>query len=161
MEEWALAQGEKAMATTIRKLEPRDEARWRELWEGYRTFYEQPPNEAVTRHTWQRLLDPGAPVHCAVAEVPGSGVVGIAHYIPHESTATLTPICVLQDLFVDPKSRSHGVGASLIEWLMGEAKAQGWARVYWHTRENNYRARGLYDKYATSGFLRYVADFTP
>jgi GNAT superfamily N-acetyltransferase len=157
MEEWALAQGEMAMATTIRKLETRDEARWRELWEGYRTFYEQAPNEAVTRHLWSRLMD-GSSVRGVLAEVPGSGTVGIAHYIPHESTATLTPICVLQDLFVDPASRTRGVGASLIEWLIAEAKSQGWARVYWHTRENNYRARGLYDKYAKSGFLRYVAD---
>lgn len=146
------------MPVAIRRLDHSDHDRWRVLWEGYRTFYEQPPNEPVTRHTWERLMDPASPVKCVVAEVPGAGVVGIAHYIPHESTATLTPICVLQDLFVDPASRTKGVGASLIEWLLAEAKARGWARVYWHTRENNYRARALYDKYAKHGFLRYVAD---
>lgn len=36
-------------------------------------------------------------------------------------------------------------------------KAQGWSRLYWNTKENNYRARALYDSYAPhSGFVRYV-----
>jgi len=36
-------------------------------------------------------------------------------------------------------------------------KSRGWARLYWATRETNYRARGLYDKFTPhSGFLRYV-----
>ena len=33
------------------------------------------------------------------------------------------------------------------------------SRLYWHTKETNYRARALYDKYNRhSGFLRYVVD---
>ena len=45
----------------------------------------------------------------------------------------------------------------LIDWLVEEMKLQGWSRLYWNTKENNYRARGLYDKYTPhSGFLRYV-----
>ena len=45
----------------------------------------------------------------------------------------------------------------MIDWLVAEMKAQGWSRLYWNTKENNYRARGLYDKYTPhSGFLRYV-----
>jgi hypothetical protein len=46
---------------------------------------------------------------------------------------------------------------ALIDCLVTEMKTQGWSSLYWNTRENNYRARGLYDKYTThSGFLRYV-----
>jgi hypothetical protein len=38
-------------------------------------------------------------------------------------------------------------------------RRQNWSRLYWNTKENNYRARGLYDKYAPhSGFVRYVID---
>ena len=49
------------------------------------------------------------------------------------------------------------MGQQLIDWLVAEMTGQGWSRLYWHTRENNYRARGLYDKYTPhSGFLRYV-----
>jgi GNAT superfamily N-acetyltransferase len=141
----------------IRRAEQRDQQRWRELWDGYTRFYEREPREEQTRYTWQRIMDPASPIHCVVAEVEGSGVVGIAIYIVHENTSTMTPVCYLQDLFVDPAVRAGGVGASLIDWLVAESKSQGWSRVYWNTRENNYRARGLYDKYTPhSGFLRYV-----
>jgi ribosomal protein S18 acetylase RimI-like enzyme len=53
--------------------------------------------------------------------------------------------------------RGQGVGKQLIDWLVGEMKAHRWARLYWGTRETNYRARALYDQYTPhSGFLRYV-----
>jgi len=147
------------MTVTIRKIEARDEIRWRELWEGYCRFYERELSEGKTRHTWARIMDSASPVHAIVAERAGEGVTGMAIYIIHENTWTLTPVCYLQDLFVDPKRRAAGVGRQLLDWLLAESKAQGWSRLYWHTRENNYRARGLYDKYTPhSGFLRYVVD---
>jgi len=56
-------------------------------------------------------------------------------------------------------SASPGVGQLLIDELMAEMRAQRWSRVYRATRENNYRARRLYDKHAQhSGFLRYVIE---
>ncbi len=94
-----------------------------------------------------------------MAECAGDGVIGMANYIIHENTWTLTPVCYLQDLYVDPGARAAGVGKQLIDWLVAETKGQGWSRLYWNTKENNYRARGLYDKYTPhSGFLRYVVD---
>ena len=145
------------MTVTIRKIEARDEARWRTLWDGYCRFYERELNEAVTRHTWARILDPAAPVYAIVAERAGEGVIGMANYVIHENTWTLTPVCYLEDLFVDPSKRAAGVGKALIDWLLAQMKAQRWSRLYWNTRENNYRARGLYDKYTPhSGFVRYV-----
>jgi ribosomal protein S18 acetylase RimI-like enzyme len=145
------------MSVAIRRIEARDEPRWRELWDGYCRFYEREPSEPLTRHTWARIMDASSPVHAIVAEREGSGVVGMANYLIHETTLALTPVCYLQDLFVDPACRAGGVGKQLIDWLWNETVAQGWSRLYWHTRETNYRARGLYDKYAPhSGFLRYV-----
>ncbi|HET7730171.1 MAG TPA: GNAT family N-acetyltransferase [Usitatibacter sp.] len=156
------------MTLTVRPIEPRDEPRWRELWDGYNRFYGREPAEPQTRHTWSRIMDPAAPIHALVAEVddaflpPGGGpgrgsIVGIANYVIHESTLTLTPVCYLQDLYVDPEVRGSGIGKALIDWLVAEMKARNWSRLYWGTRETNYRARGLYDKYTPhSGFLRYV-----
>lgn len=151
----------------IRKIVARDEPRWRELFDGYTRFYEREPVESITRHTWALLMDASSPVHAIVAErsdsstagrdAPRTGVIGIANYIIHETTSAPAPVCYLQDLFVDPAARAVGVGKQLIDWLVAEMAAQGWSRLYWHTRENNYRARGLYDKYTPhSGFVRYV-----
>ena len=143
------------MTLAIRKIEPRDEPHWRELWDAYTRFYEREPSEALTRYTWSRIMDAASPIHAIVAEAEGDGVVGIANYFIHENTSALTPACCLQDLFVE--TRGVGVGQLLIDWLVAEMKAQNWSRLYWHTKENNYRARGLYDKYTPhSGFLRYV-----
>jgi len=147
------------MTVTIRKIEARDEPRWRELWDGYCLFYERELSAPITRYTWRRIMDPASPVHAIVAERAGDGVIGMANYIIHENTWTLTPVCYLEDLFVDPARRAGGVGGQLIDWLLAECEAQGWSRLYWNTRENNYRARGLYDQYTPhSGFLRYVVN---
>jgi len=140
----------------IRMAEARDEPRWRELWDGYTRFYEREPNETITRHTWARILDANSSVQAIVAEDDGGRVIGIANYLTHENTSTLAPVCYLQDLFVDPQVRASGTGKAMIDWLIAEMKRQGWARLYWATKETNYRARGLYDKYTPhSGFLRY------
>jgi len=145
------------MTVTLRKIEVRDEARWRELWDKYLQFYKSELPDAVTRHTWARIMDPQSCVDAIVAEQPGNGVICMAHYLTHESTWTQTPVCYLEDLFVDPPMRAAGVGQLMIDWLVAQMKAQGWSSLYWHTSENNYRARGLYDKFSPhSGFVRYV-----
>jgi GNAT superfamily N-acetyltransferase len=141
----------------VRTAEPRDEARWRELFDGYCAFYKRKPDEALTRYTWTRILDRASPVHAIVADDAKHGVIGIANYVVHEHTLGLTPACYLGDLFVDPAQRAAGVGEQLIAWLRDEMKKQGWTRLYWHTRLNNYRARGLYDKFTPhSDFVRYT-----
>lgn len=142
----------------IRKAEARDENAWRVLWDEYNRFYGREPREQVTRYTWKRIHDPASPVHALVAE-KGARVVGIAHYVIHENTSQMLPSCFLQDMIVAEEARGAGVGCRLIEWLLAEMKAQGWSRVYWNTKENNYRARMLYDKFTPhSGFVRYVVN---
>jgi GNAT superfamily N-acetyltransferase len=145
------------MSVTVRPVQAGDEARWRQLWDGYCRFYERDLSEPITRHTWARIINPQSPVYGIVADAQRVGVIGMGNYILHENTWSLTPVCYLEDLFVDPAHRAGGVGAALIDWLRAEMVRNRWSRIYWHTRENNYRARGLYDKYTPhSGFVRYV-----
>ena len=145
------------MNLTIRAIEQHDEQRWRELWDAYSRFYEMEPSGHITRHTWNRLMDPLCPVFSVVAvDVSASVVIGFANYVLHENTSTIKPVCYLEDLFVTPDKRAAGVGHCLIDWLVAQMRVHGWARLYWHTREKNYRARGLYDKYTQrSDFVRY------
>src|SRR4051812_37116766 len=98
----------------VRRAAPRDEARWRELFDGYCLFYKRNPSEPLTRHTWARIMDEASPVHAIVAEDPKDGVVAIANYVMHEHTLGLTPACYLGDLFVEPARRAAGVGEQLI-----------------------------------------------
>ena len=145
------------MALTVRPAERHDEMRWRELFDGYCIFYKRTPSETLSTYTWSRIMDSAVPVHAIVAEDSSKGVIGIANYLIHEHTLGLTPACYLADLFVDPAQRANGVGKQLIDWLVNQMKLRRWSRLYWHTRLNNYRARGLYDKFTPhSDFVRYT-----
>ena len=141
----------------VRPAVQQDETRWRALFEGYCVFYKRTPSEPLTSHTWSRIVDSQVPVYAIVAEDDADGVIGIANYLIHEHTLGLTPACYLADLFVDPAQRAAGVGKQLMDWLLDEMKRHRWSRLYWHTRLNNYRARGLYDKFTShSDFVRYT-----
>ena len=64
--------------------------------------------------------------------------------------------CYLEDLFVDPAARGHGIGEALIQDLIDIGRERGWSRLYWHTRASNEAARRLYDKFVhADDFVRY------
>jgi GNAT superfamily N-acetyltransferase len=141
---------------TIRAALPGDEKSWRGLWSGYCNFYDTVLAPEVTDRTWQRILDPESAVMCLIAEVEGQ-VYGFALCVVHEATWETQPVCYLEDLYVTPSARGHGIGGALIEWLRHAMRAEGWARLYWMTREDNTAARRLYDRHASAdGFVRYV-----
>jgi hypothetical protein len=94
------------MVIDIREVRPHDKAEWLQLWEGYTHFYGSPQPEEVTECTWQRMLDVNSPVLGRVAVVNDT-VVGFAICILHEGTWVTTPICYLEDLFVDPAFRTR------------------------------------------------------
>ena len=144
------------MPLTIRAARPSDEKSWRDLWSGYCNFYGTVLAPEVTDRTWQRVLDPESAVMCLIAEVEGQ-VYGFAHCVVHEATWETQPVCYLEDLYVLPSARGHGIGGALIDWLRHAMRAEGWARLYWMTREDNTAARRLYDRHAsTDGFVRYA-----
>jgi len=141
---------------TIRAALPSDEAAWRQLWRGYCDFYRVQLAEDVTDRTWKRILDPDSQIMCIVAEVGGQ-VYGFANCVVHENTFETQAVCYLEDLFVSPGARGHGIGTALLEWLRNSMRAEGWARLYWVTRSDNHAARRLYDRFARAdGFVRYV-----
>jgi GNAT superfamily N-acetyltransferase len=140
----------------VRAATAADEPRWRELWAGYNAFYEAKVPESTTQATWRRILDPAAPMVGRVATVEGRAV-GFSNSVLHESTWAVTPVCYLEDLFVDPAMRGSGVGRLLLQDLVVLARQHGWPTLYWHTRGNNSTARRLYDTFTPADdFVRYV-----
>lgn len=139
---------------TIRPMKKSDEAAWRQLWAGYVEFYRATVSAEITAHTWKRILDPASPVSGHVAVIDGE-VAGFEIHVLHEATWTKTPVCYLEDLYVDPRWRGRGLGRALIARLVGEGKREGWSRLYWHTESGN-PARNLYDEFvAADDFVRY------
>ncbi len=135
--------------------EPDYEA-WQRLSQGYNDFYETVWPDEVYRRVWRRLLA-GQDMHALGARLDGK-LIGIAHYLFHVHVWR-GDVCYLQDLFVDETVRGKGAARALIEAVAAAARERGAARYYWQTKQDNARARALYDKVARfSGFIRY--DFT-
>ena len=140
----------------VRPARPDDERAWRVLWDGYCEFYEAEVPPEVTAATWRRLLEPEEPMEGLVAERDGE-VVGFVNCVLHLTTWGTADACYLEDLFVSPAARGSGAGRALIEAVVERAKSRGWDKVYWHTREDNSRARALYDSFTQADdFVRYV-----
>jgi len=143
------------MTLTIRDAVPEDEADWRKLWAGYLAFYKTELAEEVTAFTWARILDAASRASMRVAVEDGR-MLGFAIHHYHDSTWDIAPEGYLEDLFVDETTRGKGVGRALIDDLIVISKRHGWRGIYWHTDQDNERARKLYDSYVPSdGHIRY------
>lgn len=140
---------------TIRDVEPEDAAAWRALWQGYLDFYNVTLAPEVTAKTWARILDPDNRLNCRLA-LQGGTLTGFAVWHHHVASWSDRDDCYLEDLFVAPDARGHGIGRALIDDLAALARARGFGRFYWHTDQDNTRARALYDTYAQAdGHVRY------
>ncbi|MDZ4094071.1 MAG: GNAT family N-acetyltransferase [Paracoccaceae bacterium] len=143
------------MGVSIATASLGDEAEWRGLWAAYLEFYQVELSSQVTDRTWARILDPASPLVARLARVDGV-MRGFALHHHHASTWVAGDDCYLEDLFVSDSARGHGLGRALIDDLIGIARAQGFHRLYWHTDEDNTRARALYDSYMPyDGHVRY------
>jgi GNAT superfamily N-acetyltransferase len=149
----------------VRGIDRADFAQWRSLWQQYLrpttqersppAFYLQPPPGKVADATFERLVDPARQPHALVA-VNGDRLIGFAHYLFHPSTWSLTQLCYLEDLFVEPAMRRAGVGSALIRGLYAAANQANACAVYWLTHESNIAARPLFETLARpTGFIRY------
>jgi GNAT superfamily N-acetyltransferase len=134
---------------TISPPRPDDYPDWRRLFEGYATFYKRPMNDAIAKRVWGWLLDPQHVFEGLVARTGDDRVVGLAHFraMPRSLTGTIGGF--LDDLFVDPNLRGQRVADRLIEAMTSIARQRGWSLIRWQTADNNYRARGVYDRLAT------------
>ena len=82
-------------------------------------------------------------------------LVGITHYFFHPFI-WYGQACYLQDLFTAEAARGQGAARALIEAVAAEAREKNATRLYWMTKEDNARARLLYDKLASfGGFIKY------
>ena len=130
----------------IRPAQPADSEAWLALWRGYCTALDGTVSDTITQGVWRRIVMPEEATWCLLACRAEGEPVGFANYILHPHTWSLQPVCYLEDLFVAPEVRGSGAGRLLIEQLVSLGKQHGWRRIYWHTHEDNHRARALYDR---------------
>jgi GNAT superfamily N-acetyltransferase len=131
----------------IRAVRASDKAEWAALYAGYAAFYKVEQTEAMRETVWDWLMDSAHGTEGLVAEIDGA-LVGLAHFRPYARPLSASVGGFLDDLFVGPAARGSGAAEALITALGDLGRARGWTVIRWITAEDNYRARGLYDRLA-------------
>jgi GNAT superfamily N-acetyltransferase len=93
------------------------------LFDGYRQFYKQPADPEAGRQFLAERLDNDESV-IFLALVDGQPA-GFTQLYPSFSSVSLRRLWILNDLFVAPAARGHGVGAALL------TRARAWAEETW------------------------------
>ena len=114
----------------VRALGPADKAAWRGLWGGYQQHFGGCVPEDVCDRTWAQLLDETVPLHGLLAEV-NAKPCGLVHYSITPFAWTASPVCFLQDLFVEEGGRGSGAGRALVQAVYQRAEAAGASNVFW------------------------------
>lgn len=99
----------------------------------------------VTKTNLQRYGFEQTPYfHVELAENQ-NGVIGYALYSYGYSGHQGTPFLYIDDLYVKPSERGHGIGSSLLKQLAQYAKEVGCCRMEWHVFDWNDGAVSFYE----------------
>jgi len=131
----------------IRKIKLKDKEQWEKLYKDYADFYKVKMNNKILQKVWSWLHDKNHEIEGLVYEINGN-IVGLAHYRRMPRPLKGKDIGFLDDLFVSPKFRGQKIGEQILSELKKISKSKGWNLVRWITRDDNLRAKSLYDRVA-------------
>ena len=118
----------------------------RELIEGL-AEYEQLRHECIATDALLHEALFGARPHAEVVLAEWNGeVAGFALFFHNFSTFLARPGIYLEDLFVRPSFRGHGIGKALLTHLAQLAVSRGCGRLEWSVLDWNVDAIGFYEK---------------
>ena len=123
----------------------KDKEQWEKLYRDYADFYKVEMNDKILQTVWNWLRNKNHEVQGIVYEIDDN-IVALAHYRRMPSPLRGQDIGFLDDLYVDPKYRGQKIGEKLINKIKEISKSKGWNFVRWITRDDNVRAKSLYDR---------------
>jgi GNAT superfamily N-acetyltransferase len=102
-----------------------------------------PPDDAAAERLGADVFGDPARVDVLVAEHEGELVGYAAHFMMY-STFVGRPSLYLEDLFVRPEARGHGIGGALLRHLARIAVTRGCGRFDWTVLDWNLEAQAFY-----------------
>lgn len=117
------------------------------LVRAYCDFYEAEPRDDDLLSLFRALI--ADPVHEGLqllARSPAGEPVGFATVYWTWSTTRAARIGVMEDLFVVPEARGHGLADALIAGCAERCREQGAELLSWQTAPSNHRAQRVYDR---------------
>ncbi len=128
----------------IRPAEPADVDALLELVHELAAYEREPDAVAADRELFAAaLFGPSPKVFAHVAAEDGR-IAGMAIWYLNFSTWTGHHGIYLEDLFVQPDARGHGIGAALLSELAAIAQREGYTRIDWSVLDWNDLALGFY-----------------
>lgn len=113
------------------------------LFDAYRQFYEQSSDLAGARiYLLERLSREEAVVFLALVD---DQPVGFTLLYPTYTSVGMRFFWVLNDLFVKPEGRKHGVGTALLERAKQHGRETGASRLQLRTAKTNLTAQSVYE----------------
>lgn len=122
-------------------------ADWDRLYAGYAVFYNVEQTAEMRDRVWSWIGE--GRIVCLMALDAEGKAVGIAHIREFLRPLSATVAGYLDDLFVDPGLRGSGAVDDLFAAAKTLGRERGWSVIRWITRDDNYRARAVYDRLAT------------
>ena len=129
----------------IREIRLDDKKQWEILYRGYADFYKVEMNDKILNTVWEWIHEKNHDV-CGLVYEQDNKIIGLAHYRKMPSPLRGKYIGFLDDLFVDPEHRGKKIGEKIISELKSISEKNKWGLIRWITRNDNKRAKSLYDK---------------
>ena len=133
-----------AFEVEIAQATPADVGAVAPLFDAYRRFYKQPPNEEAARRFLFARLSKGESV--LFLALQGNNAVGFVHLYPVFSSTNLTRQWILNDLYVTHEARKHGVGRALMDRARQFAENTQADGLTLETAADNHTAQRLYER---------------
>lgn len=127
----------------VRPAGPADVDALAPLFDGYRQFYQQPSDLSLARSFIGERLGRMDTV-IFIAEVDGNPA-GFTHLFPIFSSTRCRRLWLLNDLFVDPTTRTRGVGKALLLAAKAHAESTDACGLELATAHSNKTAQRLYE----------------
>ncbi|HEV7307023.1 GNAT family N-acetyltransferase [Ensifer sp.] len=124
-----------------------DRSAWNALHAGFAAYYGVPQSDEMRDRVWGWIRE--GRLECRLA-LDGTGrPIGLTHFREYIRPLFAARGGFLDDLFVAPEARGSGAAAQLIRAVADIGRERGWTSIRWITRDDNYRARTLYDRVAS------------
>ena len=131
----------------IRKLSKQDYRKWLILYEVYAEHYKVKLSNEGILSTWSWLMDDAHPAQGLVADLDGA-LVGLAQFRSMPSPLRGHNIGFVDDIIVLPQNRGNGIAEALFREIKSYGNKLGWVTIRFITRNDNYRAKKVYDRVA-------------
>lgn len=128
----------------VRRATPGDAERVAPLFDAYRQFYGLAPDLALSRRFIAERLERDESI-VLLAQSADGAALGFVQMYPTFASLRAARVLVLYDLFVAPTARRSGVGRSLMEAAVVEARSAGAGALTLQTARTNHAAQRLYE----------------